>query len=218
MDGHGRPVPSHGRDARLPQRDPADLAGTVQAAHELPGWYETFARETAASVWTTGRSLDGLPTLLDRLPPGPGVVKDYVKSLKHHWDTAMFVPDVRDHDATRRVVDAFLDERAEYLVGGIVVRAFEAYQPGEARTWWVDGQCVLVTAHPDTPDDLVEIPADVLERLRPAVARLGSPFTTADIVRTVDGRHRVVEVGDGQVSDRPRSTTPEAFIHALARR
>ncbi len=117
----------------------------------------------------------------------------------------------------RRADEHFAPEALAATALGIEVALVE-YQPGEARTWWVDGGCVLVTAHPDTPDDLVEIPADVLDRLRPAVARLGSPFITADIVRTVDGRHRVVEVGDGQVSDRPRSTTPEAYIAALVRR
>lgn len=189
--------------------------GQYQAAHELPGWHEHFAEHTAPSAWTSGGDLDAVHSLVEQLPAGGAVVKDYVKSLKHHWETAMHVADLGDDAEIRRVVSAFVEERGTDLVGGLVLRAFEDYQPGEARTWWVDGRCALITAHPDTPHIEPDVPNRTLDALAPAVSRLGSPFITADIARRADGRHRVVEVGDGQVSDRPRSTDPTDFIRAL---
>ena len=189
--------------ARLAQRTPLlTTPAQYRRAHELPGWYDAFRDLTPASVW--GSDLTGLPA-------GPGIVKDYVKSLKHAWDEACFVPDVREPEA---VIARFRELRGEDLQGGVVLRAFESFAGPEARSWWVDGECVLVSAHPDTPD---ETPRDVpTEHAQAAVARLGCHFITVDWAQRTDGAWRVVEVGDGQVSDRPASTDPETLLSRLS--
>jgi hypothetical protein len=38
------------------------------------------------------------------------------------------------------------------------------------------------------------------------------PFVTVDLARREDGAWRVVELGDGQVSDRPATTAPADLI------
>jgi len=180
-------------------------------AHELPGWYDALASMTPFSVWTEG--LEGLDTACSRLGHGPAVLRDYVKSMKHYWHEAAYIPDVADRGAVRRVAERFLELREDSFVGGFVLRRFEEFTGPEARTWWIGGRCALVTAHPDTPD---ELPAavDVLE-LEPLVAGLALPFVTVDLVRRSDGRWRVVELGDGQVSDWPSSADPATLINAL---
>jgi hypothetical protein len=40
-------------------------------------------------------------------------------------------------------------------------------------------------------------------------------FVTADLALRADGTWRVVELGDGQVSDRPSTTEPAAFLNAV---
>ncbi|GAA2587174.1 hypothetical protein GCM10010435_76760 [Winogradskya consettensis] len=55
-----------------------------------------------------------------------------------------------------------------------------------------------------------------LARVREAVSGLGLPFVTTDLVRDAGGRWRVVEVGDGQVSDLPAGVPAEDLIGALA--
>ncbi len=79
------------------------------------------------------------------------------------------------------------------------------------RTWWVEGSCRLVTAHPDTP---AHQPAAVfdLTAVEDSVRALDLSFVTADFAPRKDGRWRIV---DGQVSDRPRSTAAAALIAAL---
>jgi len=104
-------------------------------AHELPGWYSIFRSHTAPSVWLTAPGTEGVLELVKTLPPGPAVVKDWVKSMKHYWDEAAYIPDVRDSDAVMRVAQRFLELRGDDLVGGIVVRSFEHYEPGEVRSW-----------------------------------------------------------------------------------
>ncbi|XVU23356.1 ATP-grasp domain-containing protein [Actinoplanes sp. CA-054009] len=49
-----------------------------------------------------------------------------------------------------------------------------------------------------------------------AVRGLGLPFVTVDLARRRDGRWRVVELGDGQVSDRPVSTPAADLIEVIA--
>ncbi|SDH77417.1 hypothetical protein SAMN05192558_10319 [Actinokineospora alba] len=160
------------------------------------------------------RAVAGAGDLPDVRPlgPGAGIVKDYVKSRKHDWDTACFVPDLADRGGLRAVVDAFRALQGEFLAGGIVVRAFERFVGPEARVWWLDGQPVHVGPHPDTPGARVE---PDLAGIAELVAKLDCRFVTTDVVRRADGAWRVVEVGDGQVSDRPATLDPEVLIGAL---
>jgi hypothetical protein len=189
-------------------------ATAYRAAHELPGWYEAFRAHTAPSVWLDGPGTDGLLDDVAKLPPGPALVKDWVKSMKHYWDEAAFIPDVRDSAGVLRVAGRFLELRGEDLVGGLVVRSFEQYQPGEVRSWWVDGQCAVRSAHPDTPE--LEPPEDVdVSQLAGAVASVRSPFVVVDLAQTTEGQWRVVELGDGQVSDRPTSLPAEDLLRLL---
>ena len=185
-----------------------------RTAHELPGWADALAPVTPASAWTDGPDLDAFDDACRRLVAGPAVLRDFTKSLKHHWDAAAFVPDVADAAAARAVAARFLELRGDDLVGGLVLRRFERFVSAEARTWWVDGACRLVTAHPDTPDDVP--PAPDLAAIAPLVAALGLPFVTVDVVLRDDGVWRVVELGDGQVSDRPTSTAAEDLLAALS--
>lgn len=72
-------------------------APAYSTAHELPGWYDALAAATPASSWLPlapgGALTDAeLDTLVAGLPAGAAIVKDYVKSRKHDWDTACFVP------------------------------------------------------------------------------------------------------------------------------
>ncbi|BCJ68801.1 ATP-grasp domain-containing protein [Polymorphospora rubra] len=183
-------------------------------AHELPGWYADLAAVTPYSVWTVGADRADFDRARAELGSGPAVLRDYTKSMKHHWDEAVHVADVADAAAAWRVAARFLELRDDEFVGGLVLRRFERFVSAEVRTWWIDGRPALVTAHPDTPDR--EPPADVdLSVVAPLVAGLDLPFVTADLVLRDDGRWRVVELGDGQVSDRPAGTDPAALLTAL---
>ncbi|MFT7841658.1 ATP-grasp domain-containing protein [Saccharothrix sp. BKS2] len=182
-------------------------------AHELPGWYHDLAGVTPRSAWTSGDDRAGFDRARDELGPGPAVLRDYTKSMKHHWDEAAFIPDLADADAAWAVASRFRELR-EDVVGGFVLRRFEHFASAEVRTWWVDGECRLVGPHPDTPDDLPATPPD-LGGVAPLVAGLGLSFVTADLVRREDGEWRVVELGDGQVSDRPSTIAPAALVGLL---
>jgi hypothetical protein len=105
--------------------------------------------------------------------------------------------------------------RQDDFAGGFVLRRFEPLTGAEVRTWWIGGRCVLAGAHPDTPEQLAPADGPDVALLAPAIAALDLPFVTVDLARHADGRWRVVELGDGQVSDRPTTLDPAALIGAL---
>lgn len=191
-------------------------------AHQLPGWYEVFDGVTPASTWIPGgapdsRALAAAAELLGGR--GPAVVKDYVKSRKHEWDEACYVPDLADLEGLGRVVGRFVELQGEFLAGGVVLRRYEEFardeagRTQEARVWWVDGEPVLVGPHPDVPE--LE-PEPDLSEVRPLVRRLGCRFITTDLAQRADGGGwRVVEVGDGQVSDLPKGMRPGSLLTSL---
>ena len=184
------------------------------SAHHLPRWYPAMSAATPESAWTESDDLDDLLSVIDQFAGGPLVIKDFSKSEKHYWDEAMFIPDATDRMHARAVATRFLELRGSAFDTGFVVRRFEPLDTTEARTWWRDGRCVLVTPHPDTPDDAP--PEPDLDALTPLVACLSLPFVAVDIATNDDtGALRVVELGDGQVSDRPPSTDPTVFISSL---
>ncbi|MBV2154032.1 ATP-grasp domain-containing protein [Kitasatospora sp. SUK 42] len=208
------------------------------AAHELPGWYGVFEGATPPSVWipSTGTAAPGPQELAEAAArlggSGPAIVKDYVKSRKHEWYEACYVPELADLAAVGRVVGRFVELQGEFLVGGVVLRRYEEFERTgcaaggepdgangpdglavEARVWWLDGRPVLVGPHPDTPHqqvrpDLTEVPA--------LVRRLGCRFVTTDLASRADGSGwRVVEVGDGQVSDLPHGIDASGLLASL---
>ncbi|MEU4774073.1 ATP-grasp domain-containing protein [Micromonospora sp. NPDC023644] len=183
-------------------------------AHELPGWYPALAELTPGSSWTTGTWRADFDRARRALGGGAAVLRDFAKSMKHHWHEAAFIPDLDDGEAAWRVASRFLDLRGDDLVGGLVLRRFERFTGAEVRTWWVDGVCVLVGAHPDSPHDA---PSEEFDP-RPvcgSVAALGLPFVTVDLALRADGVWRIVELGDGQVSDRPSTIEPAVLVDAL---
>lgn len=195
-------------------------AGTGPAqyrqAHELPEWYAALAEVTPRSVWTEGTASVDVDRARTELCSGPAVLRDYTKPMKHYWSEAAFIPDVADAGTVRRVVARFLELREDSFVGGVVLRRYETFTSAEARTWRVGGRCVLIGAHPDSLGLLPPPDLDITTFARP-VAGLGLPFVTVDLAQREDGDWRVVELGDGQVNDRPASLDPHHLLEALAR-
>jgi hypothetical protein len=71
----------------------------------------------------------------------------------------------------------------------------------------------LVTAHPD--NQTAACPAPELRDVELAVRGLGARFVTTDMARREDGVWRVIEVGDGQVSDLHRDIDPGDLVRLL---
>ncbi len=196
------------RDVRL-----RTSAEHYREAHELPGWAEGAGGVTPRTCWTEGFGQSDFQEALARLGAREAVLRDYCKSLKHNWDEAMHIPDATNADSAWATAQRFLQLRGEDAAGGFVVREFEHFTGPEVRTWWVAGECILIGPHPDTADS--PIPEPDLTEVGPVVGALGQTFVSADLRRNIDGRWRLIEIGDGQVSDRPRSVPAAEFLTAI---
>lgn len=188
--------------------------------HHLPGWYADFCEVTALSVWTASADLEEVRAALARLPAGAALVKDYVKSAKHLWTTACFIPEVRDEPAAMAIVRAFLAEQDDDLNGGVVLRSFRPYPSNgvDMRTGMPHIEERRIFLWRGEPLRIVG-DEDLLLRgtaLRAALARLRSPFVSLDLARLDEHSWEVIEVGDGQVSGL-RDTNPTRFYGELRR-
>ncbi len=182
--------------------------------HQLPSWYPKLAGLTPESTWTSSDDVEEFITAISDLDHGAAVIKDYSKSEKHYWEEAMFIPDLTDQSHARAVASRFRELRGAAFDTGYVIRRFENLAAPEARTWWRDGVCVGMSSHPDTPEVMPE--SLDLASIKHKMAGLGLPFVSADVAIQADtGATRIVEIGDGQVSDRPTSFDPTEFVAAI---
>jgi hypothetical protein len=159
-----------------------------------------------------------------RLGGGPLLVKDSVKSEKHAWEEACFIPSGTDAEAVLRVVDAFRARRGEALEGGVVLRRFvplrgTGVHPASGMPVVMEVRCFFVAgapaarvrywegqhdALPDVPDELIALGS-----------RIRSPFFTMDFAQREDGGWTVIDTGDGQVSGFPGGAGMEPVYAAL---
>jgi hypothetical protein len=198
-------------------------------AHHLPESYSTIRDVTPKTVWTTTGSRFDLGAVMELLAPfgnAPIIVKDYVKSQKHHWKDACFIPSASDAEAVRRVTTKFVELQDSALTGGLVFREFVDIEPltthsksgmpltKEFRIFFLDGRPLLTVAYWEEGEYENELPpADLF---RDVATRIKSRFFTMDVARRTDGRWIIMELGDAQVAGLPDRLSPDRFYQTLA--
>ena len=192
-----------------------------EQAHHLPRAYPLLGALTAPTAWIEGADLDAAHAAALSLGAGAVLVKDHVKSAKHRWEEACFIPDAADRGHFERVVRAFLDERGERFERGLVfrkvlpLRLLRRDHRGmpvheEHRMFFWRGELLLPEYYPEVRDE-----AERFGPMLAAAARFESPFISVDVARLEDGGVCVVEVGDGGVSGLPATLDEGEFFRAL---
>ena len=160
------------------------------AAHHLPNWYPLLADLTPETrVFPPDADLAAELPALDW---GAYFVKDYVKSLKGGRGSVAHDP------AEAAEVVGELREYRGRIEGGICVRRVEDFLPGTEQRYFVLRGVGYAAAGGSVPDVV-----------RACAGRIPSPFFSVDVVRRRDGELRLVEIGDGQVSDLVGWSAPE---------
>lgn len=194
--------------------------------HHLPEWYSALSSITPKSVWVSGSppSVDACISALGALDSESAIVKDYVKSWKHDWHEACYIPKTADSEVARKVIGNFINYQGSDLNEGVVLRAFEQFQQlgshpdsgmplsVEFRVFVFRGE--LLISIPYWPEIGTSVAFDP-KMLHPIVALNPSPFNTADFALTENGRWRLVELGDGQVAGL-QGCAPETFYSSLS--
>lgn len=196
--------------------------------HYLPENYPVIEGHTPRSVWLTDDlGIDRIMDALAAFGNAAVIVKDFVKSRKHEWTEACFIPSAADRQAVERVVRRFLELQAEDLNEGLVFREFVQFEPigvhprsgmpltEEYRTFWLDGAPIDWAPYWDEGGHRDLRPP--IERFSEVAAAVRSRFFTMDLARRRDGEWMIVELGDGQVSGLPRESDADRFYQALGR-
>lgn len=182
--------------------------------HYFPYSYEVIKHATPKSVWLEiGELSSGFDVLFEKMSlfqDKPVLVKDYVKSRKHEWEEACYIPDASDQQRVQTVVQNFINRQDSDLNGGVVIREFIELEQlirhpisgmplsNEYRLFFLDHKLLQCIAYWDEAVYQQDIP-----RLDPFIELakgVGSRFFTMDIAKTTSGEWTVIELGDGQVS------------------
>jgi hypothetical protein len=204
-----------------------------RAGHYLPDGYASIEGQTPRSVWLPVPvpeevDFERIRAALAPFGDGPLIVKDYVKSQKHYWTEACFIPSASDSSAVQRVVRRFLDLQGSDLNEGLVFREFVPLRivgthpksalplAAEFRIFWLDAEPILAHRYwGDLTSFDTPLPFD---DIRPTAARVPSRFFTMDVAFLESGGWTIVELGDGQVAGLPSLDLAPAFYEKIAAR
>lgn len=162
--------------------------------HYLPEWYDQCKDVTPSTIVLSKD--DDFSSALATTGWSAYFVKDFVKSLTTSRGSV-----ARSAVEVREVVDLIERYRGQ-LEGGVCIRELEDLLPETEERYFVFRGKAFAR------DGIVP------ELVKDIARRIESPFFSVDIVLNREGMPRLIELGDGQVSDRkkwPAST----FIEAL---
>lgn len=208
-----------GQRGYLPLTPPAAYA----EAHYLPLAYAHLRGHTPETVWMSGDDVGQAWDLYQQVADTPAILKDFVKSAKHRWREACYLPTHTTRPDFERTLAAFLYERGNLFEKGLVLRRYHPLvelgqnmqgQPihDECRLFCFDG--VIIAHAPFRDPSALDAHRGLWQDL---AARFANRFITLDVAAQEDGSWVVVEAGDGGVSGLPLSIEPGAFYAALYR-
>ncbi len=192
--------------------------------HYLPESYAVIEGFTPVSVWLkTGVNVP-MDTIMELLKPFGNksvIVKDFVKSRKHEWFEACYIPSASDKQAVERIVQRFTELQGEDLNEGLVFREFIDFEQltthsksgmpltKEFRLFFLDGKLILSSEYWEEGEyGAVQPPMNLFNSIAQNVR---SRFFTMDVAQRRDGVWMIIELGDGQVAGLPERADVTAF-------
>lgn len=189
--------------------------------HYLPNSYNKIESKTPKSNWTTELTNESILELIKDFGEAPIIVKDFVKSEKHNWEEACFIPNASNSDNVKSIVDKFIELRGDSLNEGLVFRQFEELEfltnhsksgmplTKEFRIFFANKKIVKVFDYWDE-GEYGDTRPELDEFIRLA-QKIDSKFFTMDIAKKKDGEWIIMELGDGQVAGLPDNADKEEF-------
>ncbi|MHB9108508.1 MAG: ATP-grasp domain-containing protein [Armatimonadota bacterium] len=217
-------VALRGREVRLITSPEA-----YRHCHYLPESYPLIREMTADTVWVPATSPDLVGEavkLLGHFGDRPVIIKDYVKSQKHAWEEACYIPCASDIAQAEQVIRRFLELQDEDLQGGLVIREYVPLEmltthsrsgmplAMEYRIFFYRREPLQVYCYWEEGEYGEELP-DITPFL-PVARRVESPFFTMDVAKRADGGWMIVELGDGQVAGLPELADVRTFYRKIA--
>ncbi|MDO5968455.1 ATP-grasp domain-containing protein [Flavivirga aquimarina] len=193
--------------------------------HYLPDSYEKIESKTPKSNWTTKLDKDSILKLTKEFGDSPIIVKDFVKSEKHNWEEACFIPNASDSSKVKTTVEKFIELRGDSLNEGLVFRQFEELEfltdhsksrmplTKEFRIFFANKKIVKVFDYWDEGEYGETKPE--LDDFEEIAQNINSKFFTMDVAKKKDGDWIIMELGDGQVAGLPDNADKNEFYNNL---
>ncbi|NOK60946.1 MAG: hypothetical protein GFH27_549289n72 [Chloroflexi bacterium AL-W] len=200
-----------------------------QHCHYFPESYDIIKHKTPRSVWLPIDESFEVSSIMPLLKPFGNnsiIVKDYVKSQKHYWYEACFIPNASDLEAVHKTVTRFLELQGSDLNEGLIFREYVELEPltahsksdlpltKEFRVFVFNGTPLAVTEYWEEGDYQGNTPP--LAAFAKEMHAIRSTFYTMDIAKHQNGEWLIIELGDGQVAGLPERIDPHMFYHKLA--
>ncbi len=164
-------------------------------SHHLPQWYESCKMFTPETLFSDTE--EGLEELAANSGWDAFFVKDFVKS---NYDERGSI--AQNQSEVLEIVELIKAYRGE-IEGGISLRRVEEYLPETEQRYFILNS-IAYSAEGNIPE-LVSM-----------IAKIHSaPFYSVDVIQRSDGELRLVELGDGQVSDK-KTWPAEVFCQMIA--
>lgn len=199
-----------------------------QNCHYLPNSLPFIEKKTPKTVFEKFENPNSIQKLIEKAKifgQNPVIIKDYVKSEKHHWETACFVPDASDTEKLKESIKNLINLRDKYLNEGLVIRAFvelneltthsKSGMPlkEEYRLFFCNKKLIGIYDYwEEGAYHLNNIDTTLLEEI---AKQIPSNFFSMDIARQKNGELIIIELGDGQVTGIPEKTNKNVFYKQL---
>lgn len=188
----------------------------------FPNYYAKIRDHSPAAVWTDTPDPLTAWTMSRKLGDGPFVIKDHIKSAKHMWQEACFIPKGSDRATFEFIAENLKKEQGATFHRGFVVKQYvplqrrgtsaREYPQCEEYRLFFWRRHLLVASHyhrqPENPVDW--------SRFVDLAQRFDSPFFTMDVAQTESGDWIVIDMGAAEVCALPPSLAPESFYKRLA--
>jgi len=199
-----------------------------QNCHYLPDSLKYIEKRTPKTVFERFENEKSIDLLLEKsrvFGQKPVILKDYVKSEKHNWETACFVVDASDTHKLKQSIHKLIELREKHLNEGIVIREYlelndltihsKSQMPltEEYRLFFYNKRLVGIYDYWEEGEYKFSRP-DTKEFEEIAV-QVESNFFSMDIARQKNGELVIIELGDGQVSGLPDKVNRHDFYKLL---
>lgn len=201
-----------------------------QNCHYFPDSYRFIKEYTPKTVWLTVENqhvdYNQVFNRISAFHDSPLIVKDFVKSQKHYWNTACFIPSATDEYKVKAVIEKFVDLQNTDLNEGLVIREFVALNDlsihsktgmplkQEYRLLFLNGHLLGSYDYWEEGEyDAKEQPP--LGFFKDIAKRIESNFFSMDIAKAKKGDWIIIELGDGQVAGLPDKVGRQEFYSLI---
>lgn len=188
----------------------------------FPNYYPRIRDRSPMAVWTNTPDTYDAWTQARKLGDGPFVLKDHIKSAKHLWHEACFVPKGSGREHFERVAENLKREQGDSFFRGFVVKQYVPLRKlaegpreyplcEEYRLFFWKGELLTASHYHRQPENAINW-SPFLQLAK----RFSAPFFSMDIAQTEVGDWIIVDMGAGECSSLPPSLDPAVFYGKLA--